>query len=259
MNQNEEPSHPYGESHNSNDEVTPPEFMNWIRNWLTNPTRKRFTWVEIINIVLTAVIAAAALGSAWIFEGQLTSMNSSAQDAERDARITRRYARQQVNALQGQVVAIQRQMEISERAWVGIIGVFTRDDPGDPASAIAEPQIQNTGHSPARKVRFHFYIDILRGKEFHFPNLEKGNVTEHGPDSVGVMFPGPPTAGRPINIGRRINLINLARTNQFVYVFGIVTYEDIFHTQHWTHFCDRYDGDVGRFAICDTYNDADQN
>jgi hypothetical protein len=107
MTQEEDTSQETDKLSDPEDGITPPEFMGWFKDWLTNPGRKRLSYNEIINIVLTAVIAAAALGSLWVFQGQLTVMNTESTDAGNNAIIDRRHSRQQLRTMQDQAIAAQ--------------------------------------------------------------------------------------------------------------------------------------------------------
>jgi hypothetical protein len=58
--------------------------------------------------------------------------------------------------------------------------------------------------------------------------------------------------------GRDLLLSSLKEKKMFIYLFGRISYEDIFHVSHYTNFCGEYNPDTGAgFDACPTYNDAD--
>jgi hypothetical protein len=79
------------EEHNR--DPTPSEVLNiasnwlrtvgpeWVRRWLDNE-RPKSPWTDICMVVLTIVIAVAAIYSAWVFQGQLTEARNATQLAE---------------------------------------------------------------------------------------------------------------------------------------------------------------------------------
>jgi hypothetical protein len=81
---------PKDESNNSERDPTPSEvlaiILRWLReygpNWLRrywDKERPKSKWHEITMVILTVVIAGAAIYSAWVFQGQLSLM----RDADR--------------------------------------------------------------------------------------------------------------------------------------------------------------------------------
>jgi hypothetical protein len=224
MNQQEKPSDPHNTAPRRNGEITPPEFMNWVREWLTNPTRKRFTWVEITNIVLTAVIAAAALGSAWIFEGQLTVMKDTS-----------------IN---------------SERAW---LGVDMGPDPNHPVKisvlrlipprlvVVSSYRIKNFGHGPAFKIATTEWVttDAKDMEEWAKFSCESAMHFTEGTIPVSGI-PQPPPTGRmlflegffdkPIGQPESPFVGSGVPDAKFVFFIGCITYKDQFGQSHWTRF-----------------------
>jgi hypothetical protein len=129
---NKPPTTPESESDSQENAPTPSEmlggFVHWIRGYWNAP-RQKSKWTEIVTVFLTLIIAAAAIWSAWIFQGQLI-------EARRATGFT------------------QRQLEAAVRPWISaelaISGPITFDQQG--ARVDFTLWLKNVGHSPALNV-----------------------------------------------------------------------------------------------------------
>lgn len=148
-----------------------------------------------------------------------------------------------------------------QRAWVGpidTVGPQFKDANGQPIY-FAEGQraslgvvIANSGKTPARRVEHRFsYRTLPNGTPFtpRYPQP---------PRQAGVIQPGarPQLVIATETAPTAQNIQTYRSGSQILYLFGHVTYEDIYGKPHYTTFCMYLLADLSAFGDCDTYNDA---
>jgi hypothetical protein len=156
-----------------------------------------------------------------------------------------------------QLTIMDRQLEqsrLDQRAWVGPVEALMPKSAESPEPHLGV-KIMNSGKTPARKLRSQISTQYLpAGAEF-VPIYKDVSMKP----SISVIQPG-----------MRINLLSLATlgimTRQemdgvragrnILYLYGLLTYEDIFGRPHWTKFCLYLQKDLTGFSVCDIYNDA---
>ena len=154
--------------------------------------------------------------------------------------------------------------ELDQRAWVGVIMAKppTLKDISNKPVYIKEglpPAIgvvlKNSGKSPALKVK-----TFIRLKTFPANIKFLPDYSEIPKQSLAVIQPQETltVAIQPshslIVIASHINTIKSGES--VAYLFGIITYEDIFRKRHETTFCLYLAPSLDNFDVCDTYNDA---
>ncbi len=143
------PSDPKNSSDAKDSVPAPSKILATIRDWLRRyreTPRDKSKWTEIATVILTLVIAGAALWSAWIFQGQLKEAHRTTELAE-------------------------RQLELTARPWIEVTDVRPRGKIGIMALSFQdvsrvfhnrakyqaffnyEVHIHNVGHSPALNVQ----------------------------------------------------------------------------------------------------------
>jgi hypothetical protein len=153
------------------------------------------------------------------------------------------------------------QFHLDQRAWLGpseILPpafnekgklVFLKE--GEQASFSC--LIINSGKTPAKHV-------IQRASYISIP-LKEAFVPRYPgtPSNVGVIQPNQKMRMQTPNTERvTTSIINGITTGTFrLYVFGSVTYEDVFGNAHHTTYCLYLFKDLTNFVPCSTYNDAD--
>jgi hypothetical protein len=121
-------------------------------------------------------------------------------------------------------------------------------------------RIKNTGKTVALK--------LVALCTIH-PSAEKIDIAEFArgvaetsdgkPISTTCLFPNAIHSVVPATQNRvsQIQIREVESGKELIYVFGTITYEDIFRTSHTTHFGNLYDPAIKMFLNCATYNDAD--
>lgn len=157
-----------------------------------------------------------------------------------------------------QLAVMHQQLEnsqLDQRAWVGPVEAIM-PKAGEKPEPHLGVKIMNSGKTPARRLLTKISTQYLPA-EAEFAPSYKDNSVKPG---VSVIQPG-----------MRINLFSLAtlgvmtpqeidgvRTGRnILYLYGLITYEDIFGRPHSTRFCLYLQSDLSGFNACSTYNDAD--
>ena len=150
-----------------------------------------------------------------------------------------------------------------QRAWIGPIEVTPawRDAANNPifikegASAVFGVVIVNSGKSPALKVKSKIkFITLPADREFA-PNYDK----LQSQSSVVVIQPQmrltvPTALSSKAVTASDINIIK--NGGAILYLFGEITYEDVFKIPHLTTFCMALAPTLDGFIAHKTYNDA---
>lgn len=151
------------------------------------------------------------------------------------------------------VFQARKAMELDQRAWLGIASVVPLQ--------LEHPQIgirlQNFGKTPALHIVERAQWKVVSSGDVFDPSVL---VEQTKPVSaLRVLAPG-----IPANIGQQLDAPNLQQTADIAsgksvfYIFGSMTYEDIFQHEHFLHFCLKFNpGMHGAFTGEDPYNDAD--
>ena len=221
-------------------------------------------FVEVLTLL--AVISYA--GIAYYQWGAMREAAQAAIDAVEIAKNTVKINKEAMEAnLNQSKSALQATIDIArqdQRAWIGTIAILPefKDATNNPIyikegfPAKFEVVLTNSGKSPALKVRSQVRF-ITRPSEIKFsPDYGK---SLH-PESVSVIqpqeksnLPAPP-APKPF---AALDIDAYKSRKWILYLFGKITYEDIFRIPHRTNFCFYLDSTLDGFISYKEYNDAD--
>lgn len=188
-----------------------------------------------------------------------------------------------------------KNFRVEHRAWVGTMQAVTAAYmEGGKNRYVKEGQpakcgviLINSGRTPARKLRGVVSLLTLQAGEELTPKFEIDNTTI--PHSNVVMQPGTQLMLLPslntLNIKlpgilvetsdasmagtgdasvsvkekpySKADIDDLASGKKVLYMFGLITYEDIFNQSHWTKFCMYLSTDLSTFTGCPQYNETD--
>jgi hypothetical protein len=215
--------------------------------------REKAKWTDVATVILTAIIAGAALVSAWIFNGQLTEGGK-------------------------QTAAVERQMRQDQRAWVYIENsVFTGWKENIPV--IVHFNLVNRGKTPAKQIKANFILEKLSADTI--PTFTYEGRPRFAPQT-GILVPGfvdpKPFEVQSARWGSdsmgqvtqpwllsKTDVEELNHGRAWVVLYGEIRYNDIFGTPHWIKLCEWTSGrvDLVRSSApakaCIDYNDADDN
>lgn len=146
---------------------------------------------------------------------------------------------------------------LEQRAWIAAMSVvMDKIEAGKPVNGYV--LWLNSGKTFAKEVKptCHYFFSpqvINSGKE-----LDAIPAAPVGQGSVGVITPGEPY--KTSLIGRQpisaIQKDSIESQSWYTYIWGDVTYTDIFGKNHETTFCDVRQGISGDFVQCSFHNDA---
>jgi hypothetical protein len=210
---------------------------------------------NILSLLFTFVLIIIYATQAYIMKAQLAEMRSGSEDTKRLAQAAVNQAtaaKDSADAAKTTIKVIQENMRLEQRAWVGVKGIRISPPPWKAEQKIeATLTVENTGRTPALEVRI---------------------IKRYGPSPPTRTMLSKPIAGL-------INVFSVAPTNSFdstvtlsdklseselqllasgkpYYVYGIVTYRDIFTTTiRETLFCGYYIDGFRQLQFCPIFND----
>jgi hypothetical protein len=227
-------------------------------------TEKKKDSRERLRTALTVVALVFSALSLFVSFGSRRAADRSASAAEKSAAAATRSAaagEQSAAATQQNVdtakaalgAAIERDRR-DQRAWVGPIGFLKRDvKVGEMPSWGA--RIKNTGKTPALGIKVLIMGKPLSQGEQFVPTY---TVPIGRNVSVAVLQPGMDVKIWTVPEGKLTEDAADAVMNGVVimYVYGEVSYDDIFGCRHYTTFCSFMTPDMKSMNSCNTYNDV---
>ena len=141
---------------------------------------------------------------------------------------------------------------LDQRAWIGAVS-FALDAVEIGKPVYGHVTLFNSGKTVAKHVIPHFHMMF---SPTEFKKLPPPSGPQPIVGSVGVVAPTaqyPSKFGNPIN-AQEIDKQNVA--NWYTYIWGEITYVDIFQKTHLTVFCSYRKGTEGDFLQCPFHNDA---
>lgn len=167
-------------------------------------------------------------------------------------------------------------MQQDERAWLrfdaysdapGTDRVSTSITTGQPVTY--PMKVANVGKTPARNMDMKIFVDI--GDALQEPPLDHvdgGTISPHGHATAGIIFPNSEFKQSVVRLGddgsplvaTDKEVVAIRDGKAYLAVYGVVTYDDVFNTHHWTKFCSWIAGN-GKFEArqCTQYNSVDSN
>jgi len=214
--------------------------------------------LQAAGAIITLIIALATFWAAGAARDAARASEQQAKAAWKNIEITSKNIELTVSNFQS-----------DQRAWVGTSDqpvAPTKDERGAYTLGVV---LKNTGKTPAFDVRNMVNNDFQPANK---PFVPKWWCAKNDPKTKSIVLLQPGASYRVLthnpplfpNCGenRATNDVrNRFNDNDALwYVYGWVTYEDVFKCPHWTHFCEfRRAGEMQKVYACETYNDADRN
>ncbi len=149
--------------------------------------------------------------------------------------------------------AAQEQMRLDQRAWVGATAINVVAVEGQPLRF--DILYTNSGKTIAREVSEQSNWKVAWTKDKFVATYPPG-----GPQSYGVLQPGAHVTSTA-KVDYTLNnatLSGIKNGTVRAYVYGFLTYVDVFHRKHFSKFCGYVDPEnTGLVTACKQYNDAD--
>ncbi len=238
-----------------------------IKKWGNNPD----TWM----VLLTGLLLFVGTGTALVFYRQFDEMskqtsilNSQLQQSARDSAEDSRRAEDQLTisrelakAARDNVTAIQQQMRGDQRAWVGSGDTTFTIKTSSPIDVRTVGK--NVGKTPAvdASPEIYWVIKPKRMGALALKDIVYGRWARRV--NHGTVFPGQ-TFGIEFKESEvapnQTSLVSdLTTGSSIFYIYGLITYRDVFDNPHWTHFCYAVNKDLRRAGTCAIYNDSDSD
>jgi hypothetical protein len=160
-----------------------------------------------------------------------------------------------------QLQQMKHQLTIDQRAWVAALriqGVSPEADKIWQTPVV----IKNSGKTFAKAVKAAVLRRAIpKGQLPQFVQEENELLTQN--QSAAILAPnseygaGSEATGLTNVTQEHLSLVNSGEL--VVFIFGKVTYNDIFGCSHWTTFCFSFDPKTNTFPVCETHNEPDNN
>lgn len=201
------------------------------------------TKYETLQIILSAFLLAAAIIAACIYGAQLSEMGQSTAAATKAAK-----------AAEDSVTLAKESARIDQRAWVAVTGIVSLPEANKPF--VANANLRNSGKTFAKSVVVTVHSRVIENK------IDEPAFEQSPPESNSVSIL-PPSADFECGIYNTKILPQVAIDKLYsgeirLFVFGKITYKDIFNCPHWTTFCYVFHPASRRFVAYKTYNEIDE-
>jgi hypothetical protein len=217
---------------------------NW-RNEQKEFWKRQLTLARKLNRI-TFFAGIVALGGL-VFLKLTLDITKEAADAAKDQAIATQKA---VNLAEKSFDENVKTVQLDQRAWVGVKEIIFRGQVKPGSQLLATIQIQNTGKTPALEV------SIIKAATFKKPTKDSvALLPKVGVFARFVMAPNA-TFFSIQQFGKRD--IEQILQNDVPYIFGKISYKDVFGANRETWFCSFY-SEISFPALnfCDTLNHMD--
>jgi hypothetical protein len=149
---------------------------------------------------------------------------------------------------------VQEAMHLEQRAWVFVTETRASElQVGKPLSITIG--FKNTGRTPARNVQIAAHLEPLPKGQIPDPKLDKTQSRGVIPPN-GTLFVTMSSGRKHAEGVTEQGLEAITSGELVIWVYGTVTYDDIFETRQATMFCYMLHPDGKTFAAAEVYNDA---
>jgi hypothetical protein len=275
-------------SHGTPKPIFPIRAWRWLAGWWKNPFRPRGNFPEHLTVVVSVVIAVIAVLQWSVYRQQkkimegagtqtqqlIDAANIQACAATKNAAAADKFAasaeginthtkdavdefRRLAKASEGNIAAIRESARLEQRAWVsaGESGPLI-----DPAAQTLRMKVTvaNSGKTFALKTGMAAFASFADHEITTYQELEASTHTA-SPSSTSLLAPGS-SYDSPIDIDPTAlpAIKNKLSGGGYVYIWGEISYFDVFKGQHTTDYC-AYRKEPAKdvaFFQCKFHNDA---
>jgi hypothetical protein len=179
------------------------------------------------------------------------------------ARFTRRGLRltkESIDAAKTSLKHAQDTTRLDQRAWVATNGIRAVP-PVEGQKFVVNVTVKNTGKTFARRLSVSCCTRSAPVEMELLDFAQEIADMEQGRDrSVALLAPGGTyDGGSTSELGIRKDIADDFRDGKTkVFIFGKITYWDVFECEHWTTYCSIFSA-AGGLEVCREFNDADNN
>jgi hypothetical protein len=221
-----------------------------------------------IMSIATIVIAVGTLVSAGAIYMQYREMHEGGAQTDRIIAADERIA----SAMEGTLGEAKRSLDatitqnrLDQRAWVGPIEMGINDPPVHVGSRlVATIVLTNSGKTPALDVATLASIEFVDKDAILNPHYQidktdqvSRSVIQPGMKEIITTLPvSSPTGSGAGTMGTK-DFTEIQSGKSIVYVFGKITYRDVFGGKHFATFCGFLNRNMTTLRPCKTYSQAD--
>jgi hypothetical protein len=231
---------------------------------IATPTRG-VNWSQWLMIAFTGVIAASAftytMVAIWQLEvigAQVDVMRSDLQETMNQvelARVQAEAAKRAADAAEKSIAANLEAFRLGQRAWVGVKGIRLKGERKEGERLEAVIIVENTGRTPALEVV------VQKAVSAAYPTKEALRQPVKGGKAIFVLAPNNNFLSLK-TVTESLSETDLraleSEKRGVFYLYGIITYKDIFDRRHETGFCAFYVKEAyPALEFCSTLNYMD--
>jgi hypothetical protein len=242
---NKSPETPQQDPNNADSPHTPSDVITVAADWLVHYwdiPREKSKWTDIGTLVLTCAIAAAAIYSAWVFQGQLTEARKA-------------------------VTLTVDSFRMDERAWVEIEPIkpvlFSPANQQFSATYTCNIFPKNVGKTPALDVEARA-TDVMSvdGWDKTTEGVFKAQDMLYSampPEAFHSRIPRVLAPNTVSPVPFRLTCQAPGQHGDIHYLIGKINYCDKFNVKHWLRFCFYVVNARGEIWACKNGNDEDRS
>lgn len=228
------------------------------RRWLWAKNQQSEFWFGITSLMFDFVVMVAAVVGGYFIYDQLRLMRASNSHTLRGLEFAEKQARDSADDDAKRVAREEAARRLEHRAWVGANRPSDSFDAPTGDQPLFTITITNTGRTPALGVAS---IVALQQQDDSFDDrhllLTLDLKDSHVSDQISESFSG--TILPDMNVALKIPPMNTKGAPRdprkwTTYLYGRITYNDVFETSHVTTFCFVSAGHTSK--KCDKYNNA---
>ena len=217
--------------------------------------------VEKLGVLIAVVLAAASILQ-WIETRRAVNVAVvSAVAAQRGAAASEEQAQAARLATQATVDAFR----LDQRAWVGPIEMGINNPPIRAGSTlVATVVLSNSGKTPALHLYaltsiYVFPKDVVLTPRYKVDKTDQpsNSVIQPGMKEMITTLPVQSLSGSGAGVLSPGDFDDIQSGRYIVYVYGKITYRDVFQREHTTKFCGFLNRNMTTLRACKTYNEAD--
>lgn len=196
--------------------------------------------VALVGLIVAVVLAYTAINQLSAMKDQTTSMQGQLTEMKIAGEATR----------------------LEQRAWVGVKHLRLLDELKAGRVIIAQADYTNTGHTPALDTNAHIgtHMSHISEEPVDIGNISQARMKPTRQKKPFVVFPNQLFSSGPVRFDftpTKLDIENIMTSKMLLYVFGELSYTDVFHRTHITEFCGQFSPASGTLNTCDQHNHAD--
>ena len=185
--------------------------------------RTKPNWVEVSMFIIEIVGIIGLAVYCWINFRELQVFDSERKTMESEFQSNQKVSERQL-------LEMQQSRILDERAWLGVLFLNVESNiPGHPTGICFNPEVKNTGKTPA--------LNVIISQSFTHDRNAIPIFDQASPSKnvLGFIQAGGTETGAVSVAGAVFDHFDIQKESPF-YIYGTVWYDDIFGGHHWTQY-----------------------